>query len=67
MDGDGVPSRLKELGATESPALPNTSNDNPFSEAQFKTIKYRPHFPDGSRVWRRLMPAKPERSTCTAD
>ena len=25
---------------------PHVSNDNPFSEAQFKTLKYRPAFPD---------------------
>ena len=25
---------------------PHVSNDNPFSESQFKTLKYRPEFPD---------------------
>ena len=28
-------------------ARPHVSNDNPFSEAQFKTLKYRPTFPEG--------------------
>ena len=34
-----------ELGVTQSHSRPNVSNDNPFSEAQFKTLKYRPDFP----------------------
>src|ERR1700737_4996827 len=29
-----------------SEAAPHVSNDNPFSEAQFKTLKYSPHFPE---------------------
>ena len=35
-----------DLGVTKSLNRPYTSNDNPFSEAQFKTLKYRPEFPD---------------------
>jgi putative transposase len=35
-----------DLGVTRSLNRPHTSNDNPFSEAQFKTLKYRPGFPD---------------------
>lgn len=35
-----------DLGVTKSLNRPYTSNDNPFSEAQFKTLKYRPGFPD---------------------
>jgi putative transposase len=35
-----------DLGVTQSHSRPNVSNDNPFSEAQFKTLKYRPDFPD---------------------
>lgn len=35
-----------DLGVTRSLNRPYTSNDNPFSEAQFKTLKYRPGFPD---------------------
>lgn len=36
---------LADLGATKSHSRPHVSNDNPFSEAQFKTLKYRPDFP----------------------
>jgi len=36
---------LADLGITRSHSRPHTSNDNPFSEAQFKTLKYRPDFP----------------------
>ncbi len=36
---------LADLGVTKSHSRPHTSNDNPFSEAQFKTLKYRPDFP----------------------
>jgi len=38
---------------------PRVSNDNPYSESQFKTMKYRPDFPDsfgsleGARAWAR--------------
>jgi putative transposase len=35
-----------DLGITESHSRPHVSNDNPYSEAQFKTLKYRPDFPD---------------------
>jgi len=37
---------LADLGATKSHSRPHVSNDNPFSEAHFKTVKYRPEFPD---------------------
>ena len=37
---------LADLGVTKSHSRPHVSNDNPFSEAQFKTMKYRPQFPD---------------------
>jgi putative transposase len=37
---------LADLGVTKSHSRPYVSNDNPFSEAQFKTMKYRPQFPD---------------------
>jgi putative transposase len=36
---------LADLGVTKSHSRPHTSNDNPFSEAQFRTLKYRPDFP----------------------
>ncbi len=37
---------LGELGVTKSHSRPYVSNDNPYSEAQFKTMKYAPQFPD---------------------
>ena len=36
---------LEHLGVTKTHNRPYTSNDNPFSESQFKTLKYRPEFP----------------------
>lgn len=36
---------LADIGVTKSHSRPRTSNDNPFSEAQFKTMKYCPFFP----------------------
>ena len=36
---------LAELGIERSHSRPRVSNDNPYSEAQFKTLKYRPEFP----------------------
>jgi putative transposase len=36
---------LADLGVTKSHSRPHVSNDNPYSEAQFKTLKYRPGFP----------------------
>jgi len=36
---------LADLGIAKSHSRPHTSNDNPYSEAQFKTLKYRPGFP----------------------
>jgi putative transposase len=36
---------LADLGVTKSHSRPKISNDNPFSEAHFKTMKYRPNFP----------------------
>jgi len=37
---------LSALGVNKTPSRPHVSNDNPYSEAQFKTLKYRPDFPD---------------------
>ena len=37
---------LADLGVTKTHSRPHTSNDNPFSESHFKTLKYRPEFPD---------------------
>jgi len=36
---------LSDLGVTKTHSRPHTSEDNPFSESQFKTLKYRPDFP----------------------
>jgi len=48
----GAPQRAKpvafllaDLGVTKTHSRPYTSSDNPYSEAQFKTLKYRPEFP----------------------
>ena len=35
-----------DLGVTKSHSRPYVSDDNPFSESQFRTLKYRPNFPD---------------------
>lgn len=37
---------LADLGITKSHSRPHVSDDNPYSESQFKTLKYRPGFPD---------------------
>ena len=34
------------MGITKTHSRPYTSTDNPYSEAHFKTLKYRPEFPD---------------------
>ena len=50
---------LSDLGVVKSHSRPHTSNDNPFSEAQFKTMKYRPDYPqrfgsiEDARTWAR--------------
>src|ERR1035438_3996403 len=37
---------LADLGVTKTHSRPHVSDDNPFSESHFKTLKYRPEFPD---------------------
>lgn len=37
---------LADLGVTKSHSRPHCSNDNPYSESHFRTLKYRPTFPD---------------------
>ena len=37
---------FSDLSITASHSRPRVSNDNPFSESQFRTLKYRPEFPD---------------------
>jgi putative transposase len=51
---------LADLGVTKTHSRPYTSTDNPYSEAQFKTLKYRPDFPD------RFDAIEPARGFCRA-
>jgi putative transposase len=50
---------LADLGVTKSHSRPHVSDDNPYSEAQFKTLKYRPDYPErfgcqaDARLWSR--------------
>ena len=46
MTSKAVAFLLADLGVTKTHSRPHVSNDNPFSEAHFKTLKYRPAFPD---------------------
>lgn len=39
---------MTDLGVTKTHSHPHVSNDNPYSEAQFTTLKYRPEFPNRS-------------------
>jgi len=45
MKSKSVALLLGDLGVTKTHSRPHVSNDNPFSESQFKTMKYRPEFP----------------------
>ncbi len=59
LNGETQDILLADLGVTKTHARPYTSNDNPFSEAQFKTVKYRPDYPaqfgslQDARAWAR--------------
>ena len=46
MTSKPVSALLVDLGVTRTHSRPRVSNDNPYSEAQFKTLKYLPDFPD---------------------
>lgn len=46
MRGKPLSQLLVDLGIAKSHNRPHTSDDNPFSEAHFKTMKYRPDYPD---------------------
>jgi len=46
MIAKSVASLLADLGVAKSHSRPHVANDNPYSEAQFKTLKYRPDYPD---------------------
>ena len=45
MTSKSVAFLLADLGVTKTHSRPHVSDDNPFSEANFKTLKYRPDFP----------------------
>ena len=45
MTSKSVAFLLADMGVTKTHSRPHVSNDNPYSEAQFKTLKYRPDFP----------------------
>lgn len=46
MTSQTVSQLLEKIGVLKTHNRPYTSNDNPFSESQFKTMKYCPEFPD---------------------
>jgi len=46
MKSHGVAVLLASLGITKTHSRPHVSDDNPYSEAQFKTLKYCPAFPE---------------------
>lgn len=46
MRSKPVAALLVDLDVTKSHSRPHVSDDNPYSEAQFKTLKYRPDFPE---------------------
>ena len=46
MTSHSVANLLGSLGVTKSLSRPHVSNDNPYSESQFKTMKYQPEFPE---------------------
>ena len=46
MKSKAVAHLLADLGVTKTHSRPHVSNDNPYSESQFKTLKYCPAFPD---------------------
>ena len=58
MKGATMLATLQDLGVVPSFSRPRVSNDNPFSEALFRTVKYCPEYPSGpfaslvdARVW----------------
>lgn len=48
MKGATMLAMLQRLGVAPSFSRPSVSDDNPFSESLFKTLKYRPSYPDGA-------------------
>jgi putative transposase len=45
MTSKSVAHLLADLGVTKTHSRPHVAGDNPYSESQFKTLKYRPGFP----------------------
>ena len=45
MKGETMLATMQRLGVAQSRSRPSVSNDNPYSESLFKTLKYRPQFP----------------------
>ena len=46
MSSKPVAFLLADLGVTKTHSRPHVSDDNPYSESQFRTRKYRPEFPE---------------------
>jgi putative transposase len=63
MSSKTVAQLLADLGVTKTHSRPHVANDNPYSEAQFKTLKYRPDYPqtfgsvEDARTWTRAFVA----------
>jgi putative transposase len=59
MSSKPVALLLSDLGVTKTHSRPHVSNDNPYSESQFRTMKYRPDYPErfgciqDARAWAR--------------
>jgi len=59
MSSKPVALLMADLGVTKTHSRPHVSNDNPFSESQFRTLKYRPDYPErfgcqqDARTWAR--------------
>ncbi len=57
MTSKSVAFLMADLGVTKTHSRPHVSNDNPYSEAQFKTMKYQPDYPshfgslEDARAW----------------
>jgi len=49
---------MTDLGVLPSHSRPHVSNDNPFSEAQFKTMKYQPDYPSALAAWSMRAPGR---------
>ncbi len=50
MKSKAVAFLLADLGITKTHSRPHVSDDNPYSESHFKTLKYRPDFPQALRL-----------------